>query len=158
MDARPSYTMNYSSSLATKGQVSYTPRRPSTSSGRPSTSSGLPRPLTSAGESIEPTSTFLRDALRERKGLPPRARSTTPKRARPGTRSQSYKDEWIQSSADEKQSSERIPAPRPARQRRMSELSASRHGPPPATTSQTLGARETENRIDKLEKENWDLK
>jgi hypothetical protein len=112
-----------------------------------------PRPSTSSGEAIEPENAFLRDALRDFKGTPGRARSTTPRRQRPGLRSQSYKDEWLHSSGDEKDSQGKVIPQRPVRQRRASEISVPQH----AGSSQ-LGARATGNRLDRLEKENWDLK
>ncbi|KAF2674152.1 hypothetical protein BT63DRAFT_408363 [Microthyrium microscopicum] len=149
--------MSYSSPFA-KGQRPFTPRRPSTSSGRPNTSSGLSssltRPSTSSGEAIEPTSSFLREALREAKGIPPRARSTTPRRVRAALRSQSYKDEWLQSSSgDEKEPKERSQQ-RPSRPRRASEITTSSM----SSHIHTMGARETESKIDRMEKENWNLK
>jgi len=94
--------------------------------------------------------------------MPPRARSTTPRRVRTGLRSQSYVDEWLQSSGDEKdkikekeKEKERTPASRPIRPRRASELPSSR---PPLRVEPTVGARETEAKLDRYEKENWDLK
>jgi hypothetical protein len=143
--------MSYSSPFV---QGHTTPRRPSTSGGRSGTSFTTPRPSTSSGEAIEPQSAYLRDALRDFRGTPGRARSTTPRRQRPGFRSLSYKDEWLHSSGDEKQPKEKSVPQRPTRQRRASELPT----PQSAGPSSQLGARATGNKLDKLEKENWDLK
>src|ERR1700712_5007509 len=134
------------SSPSTRGQAPYTPRRPSTS--------GSQRPNTSSGEAIEPTSAILRDALREKKGLQPRARSTTPRRIRTGLRSQSYRDEWLHSSDDDSVSGKRS-AQRPPRPRRVSDLGVTKNTPP---VTRNLGSREADSKIDRLEKENWDLK
>jgi hypothetical protein len=133
-------------SPSTRGQLPVTPRRPSTS--------GDQRPSTSGGERIEPTSLFLREALRERSGLPSRARSTTPRRVKPSQRSHAYKDEWLQSSGDDVTKT-KIPAVRPARARRASDLSAVKSSPSVINASTT---RELEAKMDQFQKENWDLK
>jgi Centrosomin N-terminal motif 1 len=134
-------------SPSSRGQLPYTPRRQSLSSEQ--------RPATSAGELIEPNSAFLRDALRERKGLPTRARSTTPRRARTGQRAQTQKDEWLQLSGDEVAKRATSSVPRPSRPRRSSDITAAKSTPP---VSRGLGSREADAKIDRLEKESWDLK
>jgi hypothetical protein len=136
-----------SQSPSTRGPWPVTPRRPSTSSGDQ-------RPSTSGGERIEPTSLFLREALRERSGLPSRARSTTPRRVKPGQRSQAYKDEWLQSSGDDI-TKPKAPTVRPTRPRRASDLSVAKGSPSVMSNSTT---RELEAKMDQLQKENWDLK
>jgi hypothetical protein len=134
-------------SPASRGQLPHTPRRQSVSTEQ--------RPATSGGERIEPTSAFLRDALRERKGLPTRARSTTPRRVRTGQRAQIVKDEWLQSSGDEASKRATPSATRPVRPRRASDITAAKSTPP---VTRGLGSREADARIDRLEKENWNLK
>jgi hypothetical protein len=139
-----------------KGRNTYEPRRPSTSSSashRPSTSSGVRRPSTSAGEPIEPNSAFLRDALREKKGLPSRARSTTPRRVRLTPRTQSYRDEWLQS--DDEERPQPLSVSRPPRARRVSDLGTTKTVTP---LSHSLGAREADERMKELKNSNWDLK
>jgi hypothetical protein len=134
-------------SPSSRGQPPQTPRRPSNSSDR--------RPSTSTG--IEPISTFLRDALREKKGLPARARSTTPRRVRQNQRPPTTKDEWLQSSGDEGSKIDRNIPQRPARPRRASDITVSKSSSTPPVT-RGLGSREADARIDRLEKESWDLK
>jgi hypothetical protein len=135
--------------LASRHQLPYQPRRYNTTPSQ--------RPSTSSGEAIEPISDFLADALRERKGLTPRSQSTTPRRAKPAVRSQAYQathDEWMPSSDEERREARRR-AGRPIRARRASDLSAVKSSP---GAVRALGTRETTTQLDKLQKENWDLK
>ncbi|KAF2426561.1 hypothetical protein EJ08DRAFT_663153 [Tothia fuscella] len=113
------------------------------------------RPSTSSGEAIEPISDFLAAALREKKGVLPRSQSTTPRRARTGLRSQAYQatlDEWLPSS-DEERRSARKTSGRPPRTRRASDLAVMKSSP-----ASSLGSRDASSALDKLNKENWDLK
>jgi hypothetical protein len=124
-----------------------TPRRSSTSvDGRPFTSSG--------GDLIEPTSAFLRDALRERKGIQSRSRSSTPRRPRPNARQDAPKDEWLQLSGDEGRSKDNSASARPIRQRRASDLAVAKG----TTSIRAMTTQEVETKMDRLEKESWDLK
>jgi hypothetical protein len=107
-----------------------------------------------AGDLIEPTSAFLRDALRERKGIQARSRSSTPRRIRANARQNAPKDEWLALSGDESQS--RGPATaRPARRRRASDLPIVQAAP---SVVKTMTTQEVETKMDRLEKESWDLK
>lgn len=122
---------------------------------RRSSTTPAQRPSTSSGEAIEPISDFLADALREKKGLLPRSQSTTPRRARTGLRSQTYQatlDEWMPSSDEERRAARRGSG-RPIRKRRASDLSVMKASP-----GSSLGTKETTSQMDKLQKENWDLK
>jgi hypothetical protein len=103
-------------------------------------------------------SSYLRDALMERRGFQQRARSTTPKRIGAGQRSLLQKDEWLQSSDDDSKMRSRISAARNPRTRRASDASSIRPVSQAAATTKSLGAREAESRLDRIEKENWDLK
>jgi hypothetical protein len=125
---------------------------------RPRRTSATPsqRPKTSSGE-IEPRSDFLRDALREKKGLPTRSQSTTPRRARVGLRSTAYHsahDEWMPSS-DEERNVLRRSTSRLHKPRRASDFGSSKSLP---SQNAMLGQKETGNKLDKLEKDNFDLK
>jgi hypothetical protein len=113
------------------------------------------RPKTSSGE-IEPRSDFLRDALREKKGLPLRSQSTTPRRARVGlknTVSQNPHDEWMPS--DEESNVFRPSTNRPQKTRRASDLGTAKSALSP---NAMLGQKETAKKLDKLQKDNFDLK
>lgn len=133
---------------AFRSSVPFRPRRSSTTPSQ--------RPRTSSGE-IEPRSGFLRDALREKKGLPTRSQSTTPRRARIGSRpttQQSPHDEWMPSS-DEEKNILRASTSRPQKTRRASDIGSMRSSRSP---NAMLGQKETGNKLDKLEKDNFDLK
>jgi hypothetical protein len=134
---------------ASRHQLPYHPRRYNTTPAQ--------RPSTSSGEAIEPISDFLADALREKKGLTPRSQSTTPRRAKAALRSQAYQaahDEWMPSSDEERREARRR-AGRPHRTRRASDWGALKSSP---GASQALGTRETTTQMDRIQKENWDLK
>ncbi|QDS74766.1 hypothetical protein FKW77_001494 [Venturia effusa] len=125
---------------------------------RPRRSSTVPsqRPRTSSGE-VQPQSDFLRDALREKKGLPPRSQSTTPRRTKIGlgtTQRKGAHDEWMPSS-DEERNMRTSTGRRPPKGRRASDIGAIKSSRSPNTN---LGQRETGYKLDKLEKNNFDLK
>lgn len=118
------------------------------------------RPSTSSGELIEPRSELLRQALLEKRNLPQRAVSTTPRKARAGYKSQAYHDDWIPSSDDEEKPTRRNVRTRQlARRLTDTDISRSAVAPsPPATPTPGVGVREASAEITRLQKENWDLK
>ncbi|KIW02511.1 uncharacterized protein PV09_06310 [Verruconis gallopava] len=117
------------------------------------------RPSTSGGDGIEPKSDILRDALREKKGLPVRSQSTTPRKnksSRPPVNQVSNDELFLPSSDDEATfSGARRPLFR-QRARRASEVAPAK--PSLNTQARNLGLREADAQMDKLLKENWDLK
>jgi hypothetical protein len=131
------------------------PRAPPPRTPRRSSTSVDGHPQAFAGDIIEPTSSFLRDALRERKGMQSRSRSSTPRRIRANARQNAPKDEWLALSGDEGRSNDGPAAARPARRRRASDLAAVRATPP---VVRTMTTQEVETKMDRLEKESWDLK
>ncbi|TID15160.1 hypothetical protein E6O75_ATG08413 [Venturia nashicola] len=136
-------------SPASRCSVPFRPRRPSTTPSQ--------RPRTFSGE-IQPQSDFLRNALREKKGLPPRSQSTTPRRARASlgtTQQKGAHDEWMPSSDEECNSLRTSTGRRPQKARRASDIGTMKSSLSP---NANLGQRETGNKLDKLEKDNFDLK
>ena len=117
------------------------------------------RPSTSGGETIEPKSDFLRDALREKKGLPPRSQSTTPRKVksnRPPISQLAHDELFLPSSDDDTTVPVRRQLFRPQRTRRASEITPAKSSP--HTQVRNLGVKEADAHMDKLLKENWDLK
>jgi len=117
------------------------------------------RPSTSGGETIEPKSEFLRDALREKKGLPPRSQSTTPRKVksnRPPISQLAHDELFLPSSDEEGQVPVRRQLFRPQRTRRASEITPAKSSP--NTQVRSLGVKEADAQVDKLLKANWDLK
>lgn len=134
---------------ASRSSVSSRTRRSSTTPSQ--------RPRTSSGE-IHPQSDFLRNALREKKGLPPRSQSTTPRRARASlgtTQPKGAHDEWMPSSDDERKGLRASTGRRPQKARRASDVCTMKSSLSP---NANLGQRETGNKLDKLQKDNFDLK
>lgn len=118
------------------------------------------RPSTSGGETIEPKSDFLREALRERKGLPPRSNSTTPRKVksdRPPVSQLAHDELFLPSSDEESRIPVRRTLFRPQRTRRASDITPAKSSPP-CSQQRNLTVRETDAQMDKLLKANWDLK
>ncbi|RDI81643.1 hypothetical protein Vi05172_g8402 [Venturia inaequalis] len=134
---------------ASRGSVPFRSRRSSTTPSQ--------QPRTSSGE-IQPQSDFLRDALRGKKGLPVRSQSTTPRRSTAGlgtTQQKGAHDEWMPSSDDEPNVLRASTGRRPRKARRASDIGTTKSS---LTPNANLGQRETGNKLDKLEKDNFDLK
>ena len=96
--------------------------------------------------------------------MPQRAQSTTPRRARGGFRTQTFQDPWVPSdeedSKDERlsRSTGRLPPRRRNTDFNPSTLRSAFTPSPPPSPTLGVGLREQETTIDKLKKENWDLK
>lgn len=149
--------MNSSTSTPSqRGQVSAISRRVNGNYQTPQ------RPSTSSGELITPKSELLRQALQEKRNLPARAASTTPRKSdRTSNKTQAYQDEWIQAS-DEEQKTKRRSIGGRHHSRRLTDSGlptrSSIAPSPPATPTPGVGAKEASAEITRLEKENWDLK
>lgn len=136
---------------ASRSSVPFRPRRSSTTPSQ--------RPKTSP-EEIQPQSDFLRDALREKKGLPlpPRSQSTTPRGAGVSlgtTQKKGAHDEWMPSSDEERNVLRTSTGRRPQKPRRASDIGTMKSS---LSQNANLGQREAGNKLDKLEKDNFDLK
>ena len=89
-----------------------------------------------------------------------RTASSTPRKPRGAYRSQTYQDDWIQSSDDEQKTKRRSSGTR-HHQRRLTDSGLPRATvapSPPGTPTPGVGAKEATAEITRLEKENWDLK
>jgi len=118
------------------------------------------RPSTSSGELVTPRSELLRQALQEKRNLPLRTASSTPRKPRGAYKSQAYQDDWIQSSEDDQKMKRRSSGTR-HHTRRLTDSGVPRTTiapSPPTTPTPGVGAKEATAEIARLEKENWDLK